>query len=906
MSRKGSLRRSSSGSLAKKKGNKAKAKKDQTKTFQPGSSIETNTLSPRLSRSGSVARSQRRRNSSPPALSLSGDVKKKSKSGPPRTVPSQQASSVFTPGDSQQGLDALDLARPRGRSRDDFTLRIDHGELLNRIADVEDTSSLAFILDALQTVNAPTSFSEKRRNELLKIAKSTDKEHLAQQVGLRTAKSKLDNINFAPQNRRSTLYLRTGLDTLVLEVNKLTVDGKEVTKNQFPVNSPQVLNRLKLLLSSENFKKLSLEKADQGNLYFLKVSEPLTNIGLGIGKLLHDVGAMPSPYQLLKLLDFKNKSLDLGDNFVKEDSRINVKLKKLQESPSFARVKDLASRSKTQKPMYSAIVHLLKGLSSDLVSADDPLASNALDNLLKLVRIAAASDLEPATLAISLDLMMDELMVVLGSKTPYKFKDFQEAVEILENTRSPNLAALLRNNDIERHYYYASSGMDALSTAITIALGSSGTISSATKELDYFELNHLLENLKVGKVVEYGSDVKVVLAALHSSTPYLKQDIQGLVKKITGLLDQYTGHQPMSLILDTTIETDGPELNELWKDLGRYIEEGKLNVFTAKSYHKYATLGTGKLSSGVMTLVGKTGNGLPDKETSVHNLELNFADTPAAQLMTHILKHAAGDELVLITSAAANAKFIDDFCWPPVDNRDSKFVDGIPLLLRARGGKDVRPFVALLNIDKRDSFSFLRTSYVTLDMNDGSVRINPGQETKEAMVEFFYAIGHLVQNLKPGDITSSEGDLDIETVLAHLKPLDALDSNLSEAPYLNNIRASYLFLGVRLKGEKDNGALQEALRKFINEGMLGVTRDMKAQLSQHYLELYLTSNDEDDQKARKKAAALVSSNYVRTAGGRKVVKEVNKLDDDQKNELIDLLNAKGTSPGKLKEILERE
>lgn len=755
-------------------------------------------------------------------------------------------------------LEALDLAG---------TSNIDRRELLRRVVDVEDTSSLAFILDALQTINDPTPFSEKRRQELKGLAGKDGQAHLAEQMGLRTARNQREpKSGFEPQHPKSSTYLRTDLgspeDKLNLLYDKLGAD-----RNDYPVNSDKVLDRLRLLMSEEDLGKLSIRKADTGRLYFLRVKEGVTlSPSVDLKKLLHDVGATPSPYLIYKLLD--------GQKLVPIDINVNPKrqLQNLIKSPPFTRVKVLARTSK-QKAMYGVIVHLLEGLNPNWLQRSNPLISNAIANLERLTRIAVASDLDSDTLATAIDLMMDELMVVLGSGNHYDNRDFEKAVSKLENDRSPALAELLNEPGVMRDHYYASSGMDAISTALTLALDQTrGHIARITEDLDYFELSILLAKLKLGKVVEY-NDANILLAALHPSTPYKTQNIAELADKITGILKSYKSDKPLSLVLDTTIETGSDELNQLWKALSPFIKEGMLNVFTAKSYHKYATLGTGKLSAGATTVVGRF-LGLPTSATWLHNKALDFADSPEAQLMTHILTHAAEDEITLIKNAAANTKFVSELCWPSGDHRDSKFAPGIPLLFRAMGGKDVRPFVELLNIEKRDSFSFLQTSFVPIPGfpdPSHSVRLNPGQESKEAMVEFFYALGHLALNRKPGEASkSSLAEISMDAIFAHLKALEKLDGESPEAPYTNNVRASYLYFATQFLKERSeaNSDLLEQLGNFIDKRMMGVTRSMQAQLSTQYLELWLRMLDENlitDEtllNSAKRAALLVSPTNV--------------------------------------------
>jgi hypothetical protein len=764
---------------------------------------------------------------------------------------------------------ARPAARPLDRTPNDpvgerVPLDVDYDELVARLADVDEASSLTFMLEALRTVNSPlrlnTSFSEDRRTKLLQAgggAKLTGADtHLVDQMGLRTARSLAPGpVRFGAFSQKSTSYLRTNPDELNVLFAKVfpRADPADVV-----VNSPMVLPRLKRILEERLFTQLTLEPHPfVRGLCLLKVpSTWVVGDRLRLRTLLHDIGAAPSPYQALKCVDVIRKGAPL------QPTRNGAaKVRTLLESGSFRRVRELTRPTALCPALYGPFVHLLEGLGSladGALKRVDPLVENALDSLADLLRVAVFSEKETATLIAALDLMMDELAVILGATTPYTRAHFREAVTALEDTRSPALAALLRQKDCQRELYYATSGMDALSTALTIALDSSGgPVDRPSQRLDYYELDDLLGNLNKGTPISIMSGV--IVAALHPSTPYEGQNIKALIRAIEERLAAHSQQPrqgpdptpPMALVLDTTIETGGSELNDLWAALGMHVERGALNVFTCKSYHKYATLGTGKLSAGVVSLVGRRlthGFIRPKTLMRLHEDNLDFASSPDAQLMTHILRHAAGDELSLIRSAAANAAFVDAECWPPGRHpMDLKFVIGIPLLFRAMEGGNVRELVKLLNIDTRDSFSFLRTSHVGFILQGAEcVRLNPGQESKPAMVEFFYALGHLVTGRRPGQVDAGNkpGEVSVPAILEHLAHLAArVEEDVqtgSPLRYANNIRASYLFLAARLLSSRPaddhDGRVRDQLAECLDSGMADVTRDMQSLLARDYIE----------------------------------------------------------------------
>jgi hypothetical protein len=115
------------------------------------------------------------------------------------------------------------------------------------------------------------------------------------------------------------------------------------------------------------------------------------------------------------------------------------------------------------------------------------------------------------------------------------------------------------------------------------------------------------------------------------------------------------------------------QLDFVLGDLSDAIGAGNLEVFLCKSYQKCATFGFGRVAAGDLTLL---------------SMRDNLAYAPAryeARLVVHILnilQHANRHELILITAAAANARFVDRFCWPVDGNQASgrSYVDDNPPL----------------------------------------------------------------------------------------------------------------------------------------------------------------------------------------------------------------------------------
>ncbi|MGW4641770.1 hypothetical protein ACWEN6_24845 [Sphaerisporangium sp. NPDC004334] len=226
-------------------------------------------------------------------------------------------------------------------------------------------------------------------------------------------------------------------------------------------------------------------------------------------------------------------------------------------------------------------------------------------------------------------------------------------------------------------------------------------------------------------------------------------------------------------------------------------------------------------------------------EALLQDLVLDLTGNDEAQLVIHMLRHGHRDELALVRHAAGNAEFVDEFCWP-IDPKDRKlgssYVEGIPLLLRgAPTGRVDKLFETLAMIDRRDSFSFLRTSYVG-GIPGPYARINTGHESRESMVEYFYAFGHLATSTLPGAKVPSTtpvglDPLKLDSVKEHLAALflitDTDDSGIKR--YRNNIVASYCAFGIQNVRPKPH--MVPLLIDFFAESTGGVTIETQRYLA---------------------------------------------------------------------------
>ncbi|MEP3329808.1 hypothetical protein [Sedimentitalea sp.] len=346
------------------------------------------------------------------------------------------------------------------------------------------------------------------------------------------------------------------------------------------------------------------------------------------------------------------------------------------------------------------------------------------------------------------DLLMQEMQMVLSSTKPYAPEDFKaQAKEVLEK-RAPSIKAL--DPGVTVKPFLVSSGMDALTTGFVAAQKASGeTVTDLhSPDQNYFEVKALLSHTKSVKSV--GS---TIVANLNTSTP---TDPAGSVDDVishvkTKLLDDGTA-KPISFILDVTLEQDDggkTDLDKVFVDatIKSAIEAGDLNVVLCKSYQKYATLGTGKVMAGNVTVISANDSFEAASDFCAQSEEdLDFMGSDEGQMMCHLLETAADQEIEMAKHAAENAKFLNDLAG---EGKWKCFNDGLPFLLAPlgevnfKGGKSP-PFLVLLQgmgLEIRESFSFQNSSGLPAGEYN---RVNTGQESHEGLVEKFYTVGNVV------------------------------------------------------------------------------------------------------------------------------------------------------------------
>ncbi|MGI5267691.1 hypothetical protein ACQEUU_00915 [Nonomuraea sp. CA-218870] len=760
-------------------------------------------------------------------------------------------------------LDALPETTPGGH--DPLTLEAldladaDLARLADRIADEHDASSMGHLRKAAELVDSingrPTTYSQERRAELAPTVKGTKQEHLVEQIGFRAAKTQRDKEQgLSAQNELAASYWRTNyVDTLQKFLTRL---GNVLPDpDGILVNSPRVLEKLAMMVDPKVVAGLRIKPvAGRTGVSVLSGTSAFADIAWK--SILQELGATPSAYQLYELMD-------TGKQDPPADPTVDTwaDLVALITGSPFARLQEMARQKTEPAPVCAMVEHLVLGLTDEFgPKRADALTANALRSLGRLLDILVANQHNPTVALRAVDLMMDEIAIVVAVAQNYYEPDYRHVVRQVLLERAPSIATPVEQGQVQLTSYLTTSGMEALGTALWIALSWRGheQVSRSTEQIDYFETGELLRRLRVGDTLTPHQDVLV--ATLNPSAPYSAPSPDVLVAAVREALTARKGDaKPCVLIIDTTIQlaprsTGGRgRLDVILDGLKEDIAAGRLEVFLCKSYQKYASFGTGKVAAGDLTLLSKQGNlesVYARAEALLQGIALDLARHDEGQLVIHMLRHGHRDELALVESAAGNAKFVDEFCWP-IDRMDQSqgttYVEGIPLLLRATStGKVDTLFGKLALIDWRDSFSFLRTSYVgripgpwgappEKQQEAWYVRINPGHEPKETMVECFYAFGHLATSTPPGADKPSQRPVDLdrltlEAVREHLTALDGVRSDAGVNRYRTNIAASYCVFAVQNVGFHKDG-LVPLLGEFFAKRTGGVTIETQRYLA---------------------------------------------------------------------------
>lgn len=610
-------------------------------------------------------------------------------------------------------------------------------------------------------VDKPVSFTNTRREELQKLSDS----YLSGLYGLRVIKAwtpSVQQLDIVPENTKDSVYLRDAFDSpqmggakaLFDEVVKKikNTDDIDLKKNAvFLVNSQIVVDRMQYLKKDGSISDCSIVGGVPG-LYVLQVAHGTMKVG-DIQDYLKQTGATPSSYQAYKYL-YKKEGEEI--EFGKTDNR--WLLRELLGGKSLKKLRQLAKTDVPMRDLLDTTVRLLDGLSSFEVRVSHRfgrgvLVTSALKSLSNLLDILAFYGHTTARTSSYYNLIFDELFIILASVRPYQLKDLLDGEAVVHQQRNPVLHLFVETLGVlQRHIHAAWSGMDALVTSLEAAKAVSAEgvqLLGCDEQSNYFEVGLVLAaQLRIAKE---GEEPGIIYATPRPSTPLSKPVTPAEIAKVA--LErvkklrqkELKGVTVVSLIVDVTIqvppeEGERSEIDQLLLLIQEPLLSGELQLFLARSYQKYAKLGSGKFMGGCLSLIYAT----KSSEKSLKYLKGLIDEGNGArdemQLFIHMLKYAHDKELSYVGKAAKSAEFVAKELL--VNGGGYDYVRGLPFVVKQ--GIMERFFVCL-DILKLDSFGMMTSTYLgvvtqSLSMN----RVTIGQESRERLIEKFYAVGHLM------------------------------------------------------------------------------------------------------------------------------------------------------------------
>lgn len=507
-------------------------------------------------------------------------------------------------------------------------------------------------------------------------------------------------------------------------------------------------------------------------------------------QLLVGVGAMPSSYQAVKALEAPNAVAPLDDpalqaaeplgNAAALDSAVKSKGRQ-----TLAGLPD----DHAMKTIGQASAKLVSGLQDALGKLSDQdkekfeknkLIQSALHNIGQMMEVMPTYIDDIPRFSRLFDVLVDEVYLVLATAKPYKPEDFQTSAKTMMEKRAPTLGEI---PGVSNDTFLLANGMDTIASAITAAKGVTGadlkvnlieaTGNPKSRGANYFEVQ---QNLLGPKAIS--NDGRLVMGTLNPSTPTQKMNSQPndewnvgkLIAEIQGKTQTATPEEPAVVVLDITVEKEPslgekPEVDQIVAAFKTQIADGSVQLVLSKSYQKFPSLGSGKVMSGGVTVIG-TGSTADTLKQSLGKAQTDSGcmGNDETQMVSLFMEHEEAMERPMLDRAAKNAKFVKDLMpanLPDAPGKPNWFAEGLPFVvvddtpIAPSTGGSVPPQILLyeMGVDMRFSFGFQNSSALTLP---GGVRIATGQETQGELAEKFYAFGKMItpprQPVAPTDL----------------------------------------------------------------------------------------------------------------------------------------------------------
>ncbi|MCE2744539.1 MAG: hypothetical protein LW710_01370 [Burkholderiales bacterium] len=349
-----------------------------------------------------------------------------------------------------------------------------------------------------------------------------------------------------------------------------------------------------------------------------------------------------------------------------------------------------------------------------------------------------------------LDSIFEEVNLLLNLSKPYKL---QEAHLLQQEIYCKELTCLnhIKNVNILSRAF-TGSGMQAIGVALehVINLQKSQNRFHGIRQLseqgpNYYEVPLLVNAL----LTEQPSSL--ILANLNPSSWVANRQPHQIANEVLNAVKKFAvKDKPVYLLMDTTIDSGNGDLNAVVGRLLEPLKTGKLCIYLCKSYQKYPAFGSGKISMGNVTELGAR------NVSTAFNLKSMLASSEHfhnsnGQFLTHLLRNNHLS-IKVIKAAADNARFVSQFCWPVTHRDPAKYMtavmngstalDDLPFLFRS-GNPDrgTLYLMATQGVKSRLTFGFLESSICPIGYE---YRINTGIESRERLVEQFFATGQIL------------------------------------------------------------------------------------------------------------------------------------------------------------------
>ncbi|MFP8966788.1 hypothetical protein ACKC9G_09450 [Pokkaliibacter sp. CJK22405] len=634
-----------------------------------------------------------------------------------------------------------------------------------------------------------TPYAQKRRSELSSIPGA---EHIAAQYGLSFAKPQQHEPELQRHPRMDnpgdSFYQRDNTAESVTQRMEFLYRQKH-GKTHYPllfVNSPYVAE--KILGHLEGSRHIQGGDVEQHLQQHLKPLQPgvyalemLSDTAKEHAEpLAHIYGATPSSYAVMNGMQGPLKAISYdarinngtllsalrGNN---DGSSIVARLRAIPEDHGAKAMADTAA---------SLIETFLQTVASTGLTEQDrhnPILANGLKALHAVADSLPSLSHDSNRFSSGYQAMFEELQVCLSALQPYDLDDFRAAAS--QMMAPAQLPAHVRQPSV----HLMSSGMASLALAHDIAdtLTGSNRVELLTHPKHgqtplYFEVKDVRH---FNQVEEY--QAPTLFATLNHSQPggldsHKKGwNVDSIIEAMQERLAQHPqgphADKPLVLMLDATLE-QREDMPRLMHALGGAIGEGKLRVLVAKSYQKYANLGSAKVMAGSLAMVS-----VPDQAAREAHEEMSEAagsynghQGNDFQLLTHMLKNRE-QEFDLLEQACANANFVADNFFTGLDGHATidRHEPQLPFLAFNENEHETFKFSIGLGLSNysaqlkrsdhmpqelirgRDSFGFNEStvSYIPLspDTNEQSARISFGQESQAELTERFFMPSRLMQ-----------------------------------------------------------------------------------------------------------------------------------------------------------------